>query len=209
MKTAACAIAAVMLAMGMSAFAADDGWIPLFNGKDLTGWQNARQPSGENKWKAEDGALTNVATGHDGNDIATTEKFKDFDLKLEYKTVKDGNSGVYLRGRVELQVLDSFGKNPPGKGDDGAIYDQFPPKVNASKPVGEWNTLEASYVGDQVTAKLNGQVIQDKQQIVKVTGGALPGGLNEAGPLMLQGNHGKVWYRNIMVKPLDNKPAGK
>jgi len=198
------AIVAVV-AFSVCASAAEEGWISLFNGKDLSGWQNARDAKAENKWKAEDGTLTNVATGHDGNDIATVEKFKDFDLKIEYKTVKDGNSGVYLRGRIELQVLDSAGKNPPGKGDDGAVYDQFPPKVNATKPVGEWNSLEVSYVGDVLTAKLNGKVIHDKQQITKVTGGALPGGVNEAGLLMLQGNHGKVWFRNIMIKPLDKK----
>jgi hypothetical protein len=200
-------VAAIVAVVGFSvcASAAEEGWISLFNGKDLSGWQNARNATGENKWKAEDGTLTNIATGHDGNDIATVEKFKDFDLKIEYKTVKDGNSGVYLRGRIELQVLDSAGKNPPGKGDDGAVYDQFPPKVNATKPVGEWNSLEVSYVGDVLTAKLNGKVIHDKQQITKVTGGALPGGVNEAGPLMLQGNHGKVWFRNIMIKPLDKK----
>ena len=200
----AMAIAAVM-AVSFCASAADAGGLSLFNGKDLAGWQNARNAQGENKWKAEDGALTNIATGHDGNDIATVEKFKDLELKIEYKTVKDGNSGVYLRGRIELQVLDSFGKNPPGKGNDGAVYDQFPPKVNATKPVGEWNTLEVSYVGDVLTAKLNGQVIHDKQQIAKVTGGALPGGVDEAGPLMLQGNHGKVWFRNITIKSLDKK----
>ena len=194
------------------AIAADDGWVSLFNGKDLTGWQNARNAAAENKWKAEDGTLTNTATGHDGNDIATVDKFKDFELKIEYKTVKDGNSGVYLRGRQELQVLDSAGKNPPSKTDDGSIYDQFPPKVNATKPVGEWNTLEVTYVGDLITAKLNGQAIHDKQQVTKVTGGALPGAVDDPGPLMLQGNHGKVWYRNIMIKPLDAKapaPAKK
>jgi hypothetical protein len=107
---------------------------------------------------------------------------------------------VYLRGRVEVQVLDSTGKNPPDNHDDGAIYDQFAPKVNASKPIGEWNVLEASYVGDSVTVKLNGQVVHDKQKIEKPTGGALPGGVNDAGPLMLQGDHKKVWYRNVEIK---------
>ncbi len=209
MRKRTCAAWMLLAAMAFSvaAAAADDGWISPFDGKDLKGWQNARDAKAENKWAAEDGTLTNLVTGHDGNDIATVDTFKDFEIKLEYKTVKGGNSGVYLRGRVELQVLDSFGKNPPGKGDDGAIYDQFPPKENASKPVGEWNTLEASYIGDVVNAKLNGKVIHDKQQVVKVTGGALPGGVNEAGPIMLQGNHGKVWYRNIMIKPLDKKAA--
>jgi len=179
--------------------AAAGGEENLFNGKDLAGWQNARTPGGENKWTVEDGTMTNALHG---NDIATVATFKDFALKLEYKTVKGGNSGVYLRGRVEIQVLDSYGKEPAGKGDDGAIYDQFAPLVNASKPAGEWNTLEAQYVGDKVTAKLNGKLIQDGVKIEKPTGGALPGGVNEAGPLMLQGDHGKVWYRNITIKPI-------
>ncbi len=198
-KSSACAIAVAFLAVGFSAWAAGEGWKPLFNGKDLSGWQNARQPSAENKWKVEDGTMTNALHG---NDVATVDTFKDFELKLQYKTVKGGNSGVYLRGRVEIQVLDSFAKKRVGKGDDGAIYDQFPPKVNASKPVGKWNSLNVTYKGDKVTAKLNGKVIHDNQQVVKVTGGALSGEVNAAGPLMLQGDHGKVWYRKIMIRPI-------
>lgn len=200
-------LAMVVVAACFSAMAADEGWVPLFNGKDLTGWQNARNATAENKWVVEGDAMTNQPPKC--NDIATVEKFKDFELKLEYKTVKGGNSGVYLRGRIEIQVLDSFGKNPPGVGDDGAIYAQTAPKVNASKAPGEWNTLEASYVGDKISAKLNGQVIHENLQITKVTGGALPGGLDEAGILMLQGDHGKVWYRNVMIKPVAAKPAEK
>jgi len=200
MKRIAC-LTLCVLTLAVAAQAAD--WRPLFNGKDLTGWVNARDPQAKNNWAVEDGTLTNTVTGHDGNDIATTETFKDFELKLQYKTVKDGNSGVYCRGRVEVQVLDSAGKPNPGKGDDGAIYDQFAPLVNATKPAGEWNDLEVRYVGDRITVKLNGKVVQDNIQITKPTGGALPGGVNEAGPFMLQGNHGKVWYRNIQVKPLE------
>jgi hypothetical protein len=173
-----------------------EGWVKLFNGSDLEGWRNAREPRAENKWLIEDGAMTNVEHGHD---IATVKSFKDFGLRLEYKTVPGGNSGVYLRGRIEVQVLDSFGKQTPGKGDDGAIYDQFAPLVSASKPVGEWNQLEACIVGEEVTVKLNGQVIHDKRKISEVTGGALPGKVTDAGPLLLQGDHGKVWYRNIEI----------
>lgn len=178
------------------------GWKKLFNGKDLEGWQNARKPGAENKWSVEGGAMTNA---EHGNDIATVETFEDMQLKLEYKTVKGGNSGVYLRGRVEIQVLDSYGKGKLSTGDDGGIYGQYAPLVNASKPAGQWNTLEAQYVGDSLTVKLNGKLVQDGVKITKVTGGALPGGVNEAGPLMLQGDHGKVWYRNIMVRPIEMK----
>lgn len=174
-------------------------WIPLFDGKDLEGWQNARDPKAENKWFVEDGAMTNQTHA---NDIGTTANYKDFELSLEYKLVKDGNSGVYLRGRVEIQILDSYGKQEVGKGDNGAIYDKFVPLVNASKPAGEWNQLDACYVGDTLCVKLNGQVVQAKTKITEVTGGALPGGVDEAGPIMLQGDHGKIWFRNIKVRPL-------
>ena len=210
--TCACILLAV-LALCFPAGAAEEGpaseaekpasdskaeWISLFNGKDLTGWQNARNPKAENKWLVEDGCLTNKSHA---NNIATVVQFKDLALKLEYKIVPHGNSGTYLRGRVEIQILDSHGKKELAHGDDGGIYGLFPPKVNASKPVGEWNQLEAVYRGDTLTVKLNGKVVQDAVKIATVTGGALPGGVNEPGPIMLQGDHGKIWFRNIMIKP--------
>ena len=180
----------------------EDGWISLCDGKNLACWQNARKADAENQWFVEDGTMTNK---HHANNTSTKCTFKDFELKLEYKIVKDGNSGVYLRGRIELQILDSFGHEKPGTGDDGAIYGKFVPLVNASRPAGEWNQLEATYVGDTLTAKLNGKLIHDKQKITEPTGGALPGKVNDPGPLMLQGDHGKIWFRNIMVRPLQAK----
>jgi hypothetical protein len=190
----------VAIAADTAAPAPEKGWIALFDGKTLTGWVNGRNPSAENRWTVEDGAMTNVAHG---NDIATTQTFKDFDLKLEFKTVKEGNSGIYLRGREEIQVFDSFGKTEVGKADCGAIYDQYAPLANPCKAPGEWNTVEASYVGDTITAKLNGVLILDKVKITKPTGGALPGGVGDPGPLLLQGDHGKVWYRNIQIRLID------
>lgn len=181
---------------------AEEGWVALFNGKNLDQWQNARRPGGENKWLVEDGTMTNK---HHANNVGTKEVYKDFDLKLEYRITKGGNSGVYLRGRVEIQVLDSYGKEKLGTGDDGGIYSLYPPAVNASKPAGEWNQLEATYVGDTLTVKLNGKVVQDAQKIAKVTGGAVPGGVNDPGPVMLQGDHGKIWFRNIMIRPHKEK----
>lgn len=180
-------------------------WTAIFNGKDLTGWRNARVPNAENKWSVEDGAMTN---SEHGNDIATEKSYQDFEISIEYKTVPGGNSGVYLRGRMEIQVLDSFGKDPVTKQDNGAIYDQFKPRVNASKPAGEWNLLEASIVGNEISATLNGQVIHDHQKFIRVTGGALPGKATGPGPLLLQGDHGKVWYRNIKIRELGAPAAG-
>ncbi|MCP4643078.1 MAG: DUF1080 domain-containing protein [bacterium] len=185
--------------------AAEEGWVVLFDGTDLTGWQNARDHAAENAWTVEGDAMTNK---DHGNDIATVDQWKDFDLEIEYKTIPDGNSGVYLRGRVEVQVLDSHGVGQPNTGDAGAIYDQFAPLVNAAKPAGEWHTVETSYVGDRLTVKLNGQLVQDKIQITSVTGGALPGDVNEPGPIMLQGDHGKVWYRNVRVRSHDGHAEG-
>lgn len=174
-------------------------WIDLFNGKDLEGWQNARKPEEDHGWTVDEGSMTNK---EGANDIATKELFKDFILKLEYKTVKGGNSGVFLRGRTEIQVYDSYGKETPTLEDNGAIYGQNLPKVNASKPVGEWNTLKARFVGNTLSVYLNGQLIHDKIQLNEVSGGALPGGVTDPGPIRLQGDHGKVWYRNIQIRPI-------
>jgi 3-keto-disaccharide hydrolase len=173
--------------------------VVLFDGTDLSSWQNARDAAAESKWTIEDGAMTNEPHG---TDIATKESYKDFCLCLEYKTVKDGNSGVYLRGRIEVQVFDSHGKEEVGDADNGAIFGQTPPLVNASKPAGEWNTLMACYKGDTLSVMLNGQKVHDKLKVTGLTGGALEGGVNDPGPLMLQGDHGKVWYRNIRLCPL-------
>jgi hypothetical protein len=201
-----CVMGILAATPALTADTKEEGWVTLFNGKDLTGWQNARQPGGENKWSVENDAMTN---GEHGNDIGTVEQWKDFELRIQYKTVVKGNSGVYLRGRIEIQVLDSTGNAKPGNGDDGAVYGQFAPLVNASKPIGEWNQLEVKLVGNELTAKLNGKVIHDKQRLSEVTGGALPGGLTDKGPLMLQGDHGKVWYRDIQIRPIKEEKATK
>ena len=187
------------------AAASADGWVTLFDGQNLDCWQNARRPKSENKWLIEDDTMTNQ---DHANDIGTKCQFKDFDLQLEYKIAKNGNSGVYLRGRIEVQILDSHGKEKISSHDDGGIYDKFAPLVNASKPAGEWNQLETAYVGDRLTVKLNGQLVLDDQQITELTGGALPGGVNDPGPLMLQGDHGKISFRNIKVRPQNGKLPG-
>jgi hypothetical protein len=175
-------------------------WITILNGKDLTGWQNAREPGAQNKWIVEDGCLTNDLP--DSNDIATTDSWRDFELHIEYKTVKHGNSGVYLRGRIELQVLDSFGREKVSTSEDGAVYGLIAPKANAAQPVGEWNILDVRLIDNMLHVVHNGKTIHDNVMVPGLTGGALPGGLEDPGPLMLQGDHGKVWFRNIKIRPL-------
>ena len=170
--------------------------IQLFNGRDLSGWDvlPSERPS---KWKAEDGVLANEDTGAN---IRTAREFRDFKLRLEYKLPKGSVSGVYLRGRYETNVIDGYGREPESWG-NGGIYGFITPTVEASKPLGEWNTLEATLVGYRVTIVLNGQRTIDGKLIDGVTGGALDSHEDQPGPLMIQGHHGAVYYRNIVLTP--------
>jgi hypothetical protein len=171
--------------------------VALFNGKDLSGWtfQFPGQPGG---FVVADGALTNEKTG---NNIISTHSFKDFSLSMEYKLEKDSNSGLYLRGRYELQVLDDAGK-PPALGGHMAIYGRVMPSVNASKPAGEWQAVEVTLVGNRVTVILNGQKVHDNVAIDGITGGALDSNEGAPGPIMIQGDHSKIWVRRLVVKPI-------
>ena len=188
-------------------------WKTLFDGKSTKGWQNAkpkRQAGGKNLWAAEDGALANIRGGV--NDICTVEEFTDYELEIDYKIPPKGNSGVYLRGTCEVQIFDSFGKADKdlSKADSGAIYGVgYVALKNAQKKPGEWNTYRIIHVGHRITVWHNGVLIQDNVYQDKFTGGAMgvyPGTNRKLtpkkGPLMLQGDHGKVWYRNIRIRPL-------
>ncbi|MFP4056305.1 MAG: DUF1080 domain-containing protein [Candidatus Brocadiia bacterium] len=184
----------------------EKGWVQLFNGKDLSGWKFR----GENKtWEAQDGVLANQRK-RDGKklrgvNIYTEQKFKDFKLHIEFKVPKGGNSGVYLRGRKEIQVHDSYGAKKPGSGHCGGIYSKKAPDVNASKPAGEWQTFDVTIVGETITVVHNGKTIHDGVEIQGHTGGSMGGEPGTPGPLMLQGDHSTVWYRNIWLKPLDEE----
>jgi hypothetical protein len=171
--------------------------IALFNGKDLSGWtfQFPGQPAG---WVVADGVMTNEKPG---NNIISTAQFRNFSLSMEYKLEKDSNSGLYLRGRYELQVLDDAGK-PPALGGHMAVYGRVMPSVNASKPSGEWQTADITLVGNRVTVVLNGQKVHDNVAIDGITGGALNSDEGAPGPIMIQGDHSKIWVRRLVVKPI-------
>ena len=171
--------------------------VSLFNGKDLTGWKAVRggAPVG---WTVKDGAL---AGDGKANDIISEQKFWNFDLHIEFKMAPHSNSGVGLRARYEIQVLEDFG-HPPGTHTDGALYARIPPAVNASKPAGEWNTYEIRVVGRTVTVVLNGKKVIDKGEIEGLTAIAADANEAEPGPIYLQGDHGPVEFRNITVTPL-------
>ena len=172
-------------------------WIELFNGKDLTGWK-MKDTNREHKWIAKDGALKNTTAGVD---IITEQEFGDFELHIEYLVPKDSNSGIYLRGQYELQVLDSLGKKINYPGENGALYNQKSCDVEASKPAGEWQAMDITLKGLVLNVTLNDKVIHKDVTIKGPTGGELKSGVNPPkGPLMLQGDHGPVLYRNIRIR---------
>jgi hypothetical protein len=172
--------------------------VELFDGKSIEAtWavQHQGKPSG---WSVVDGLMTNQAGA---NNLVSTQTFKDFKIHAEYKLEEKSNSGIYLRGRYELQVLDDYGKEAESHGHMG-IYSRIAPMKNNSKAAGEWQEMEAIIVGNRVTVTLNGQKVHDNQIIDGLTGGALDANEDQPGPIMLQGDHGKVWFRKVTVTPI-------
>lgn len=186
----------------------------LFAGKGLGSWvgQDGKSPP----WKVEAGFLEIMpGTG----DIQTRQSFRDFYLHLEFrcpykpkaKGQERGNSGVYLQGRYEVQILDSHGVKSPGPEDCGAIYGLAAPLVNAARPAMAWQTLETIFRGPRgaeparVTAFLNGTVIHNNLSLEHPTPGAIDETLAEQGPILLQDHGDPVAFRRIWVLEL---PAG-
>lgn len=173
-----------------------EGWIELFNGKDLTGWR-MRHPDREHKWVVHEGILENTSRGVD---IITEREFGDFELYIEYLVPKDSNSGIYLRGQYEIQILDSLGKEYSYPCENGALYNQKSPDAEASKPAGEWQTVDITLKGMTLNVTLNGKKIHKNVTIKGPTGGHLVDLNPLKGPLMLQGDHGPVMFRNIRIR---------
>lgn len=176
--------------------------IALFNGKDLTGWK-PQYPNRPNGWEVQDGRLVNARPG---NNLMTDQKFEDFKLHAEFNLPAGSNGGIYLRGRYEMQLEDSYGKEPESH-QLGAIYGFLTPKVNAAKKAGEWQSCEITLVGRKVTIVLNDQPIIDAQEIPGSTGGALDSDEGAPGPILLQGDHGPLEFRNLVLTPA--KRGGK
>ncbi len=178
--------------------------IQLFNGTDLTGWR-LTDPHAVNGWSARDGLLVNEARQEEGKphknygNLRTDREFEDFNLTLEVRVAKGGNSGVYLRGIYEVQVADTYGR-PLDPHNMGAVYSRIKPTVAAEKPAGEWQTMDITFVDRHVTVILNGQKIIDNQPIPGCTGGALWSDVTRPGPIYLQGDHTGIEYRNIVLK---------
>ncbi len=180
--------------------------ITLFNEKNLDGWRltNPNQVSG---WSVKDGILINDPVQHKGQphiaygNLRTDREFQDFDLKLEVRVPKDGNSGIYLRGIYEVQVADTYGKrlDPHNM---GAIYSRITPSESAEKPAGEWQTFDITLCDRHATVILNGKKIIDNQPLLGCTGGALSSDEMRPGPIYLQGDHAGVEYRNVVLRPV-------
>jgi hypothetical protein len=175
--------------------------VELFNGRDLSGWV-ARHPSQTNMWKAEDGVLANEDKG---SDLVTEAVYGDFKLHIEVNYPPGSNSGIYLRGRYEIQVQDDYGKEPHSR-HLGGVYGHLTPTENAAKPAGEWQVFDITLLGRWVTIVLNEKTVIDHQEIPGITGGALDSREGEPGPIMLQGDHGPVSYRNIVITPVEKSP---
>jgi hypothetical protein len=176
--------------------------------KLLTGDLNATwelvEKDALNGWSLQDGVLMNrLPEGKHprlGN-LRTKATFEDFRLTTEVRTQAGSNSGIYLRGIYEIQIADSFGK-PVDPHNMGALYSRITPSVAAEKPVGEWQTLAITLVQRHVTVVLNGQTIIDNQPVLGCTGGALTSDETQPGPIMLQGDHTTIDYRNMELAPV-------
>ena len=176
--------------------------IELFNGENLLGWEliNPNQPNG---FKVIDGILVNdpEKEGVRYGNLRTVKEFEDFNLKLEVNVPAHSNSGVYLRGMYEIQVMDSYGEDLDSH-NMGALYSRITPSTGAEKPAGEWQELDITLYKRHLTVNLNGVNIIDNQPVYGPTGGAIIADVFKPGPIYLQGDHGKVSYRNIVLKPI-------
>lgn len=181
---------------------AQAGFKPLFNGVDLSGWR-LRNPAGKASWSAQNGMLVN-AIGKDehGTDLVTENKFSNFVVRYEYMVPPGANSGFYLRGRHEIQILDDYQEGKTSITSNGSFYNFAAPLQFASKPAGQWNTVEATMNGNRATVILNGIKIHEQRVVDRPTGGELDGNVNSPGAIFLQGDHGAVAFRNMRIRSL-------
>ena len=180
--------------------------VTLFNGKDLSGWKLTVEKQ-KNGFSVVNGVLVNDPVQKEGQphvsygNLRTEQEFEDFNLKFDVNVPEGSNSGVYLRGMYEIQVLDSYKKELDSH-NMGALYSRITPTISAEKPAGTWQTLDITLVDRHVTVLLNGIKIIDNQPVYGPTGGAIKSDVFAKGPIYLQGDHGKVSCRNIVLTPV-------
>ena len=167
----------------------------LFDGKTLKQWKSIKS-NYENQWIAKDGLLVNPRSGVN---LITEEEFTDFKLHIEARYPAQSNSGIYLRGRYEVQIEDSFGKDPSSIL-FGGVYGFLTPNEIAANKAGEWQVFDITLKGRRITVIANGKTVISDQIIPGITGGAIDSKEDNPGPLMLQGDHGIVAFRNITIQ---------
>jgi hypothetical protein len=171
--------------------------IPLFNGKDLTGWHEDK-PGAAPAWKVENGLL--VSPGN-GPELINNSKFEDFELHIEFNCGPESNSGVYLRGRYEVQIETDSVAEPPSH-HTGGVYGFLSPTPELPRKPGEWQTYDITLIGRMVTVVQNGKTVIDNKEIPGITGGALDSHEELPGPTYLQGTEkGHVLFRSIVITP--------
>jgi type 1 glutamine amidotransferase len=178
----------------------EEGFHPLFDGVDLNGWK-LRHADGRQSWSVQNGMLVNTVTKEShGTDLVSTEQFKDFEVRYEYLIPPGGNSGFYLRGRKEIQILGDYDTGKAATTGNGSIYNFKAPDQFVTRPPGCWQEVEAIVHGNRVTVWLNGVKIHDNVEVPNGTGGQLDDNNGTPGPILLQGDHGSVAFRNIRIK---------
>jgi len=200
------------------------GWKLLFDGKSLKGWGATGRMEG---WKVEDGAIACLASG--GGYLYTQEQFGDFTLSVDFKFEPHANSGVFLRWSdlndpvntgIEIQILDSYGRERMDKHDCGAIYDIIAPSRNMCKPAGEWNRLVVTCKGPMITVRLNGPVIAQMNMDQWTQPGRNPDGtpnkfryaykdMARVGHIGFQDHGSRVWFRNVKILPLSGTKSSR
>jgi hypothetical protein len=169
--------------------------IKLFDGKDTKGWHT----DGANQWVVENGILRSKKSG---SNLISDRKFTDFKLHVEFRYQKGSNSGVYLRGRYETQIIDTkTGEPEPLANQFSAIYGFFQPSKMMAKDAGQWQSYDITLVGRLVTVVANGHEVISKALIPGITGGAIDSKEGEPGPILFQGDHGPIDFRNIVITP--------
>jgi hypothetical protein len=170
--------------------------VVLFDGKDLSNW-TLRDAKSTNGWKVENGVMTNYPPS---TDLISKQQFKDFKLHVEFNCPRHSNSGVYLRGRYEVQIEDDSIQAPPSQR-MGAVYGFVAPEPELPRQPGEWQRFDITLIGRRVTVAQNGQMIINNREIPGITGGALDSHEELPGPIYLQADHGEVSFRNIVITP--------
>lgn len=172
--------------------------VVLMDGTSIDAWTTLDPERLGGDWRVTGDVLAN-ARGADV--LSTKEKFWNFDLHVEFKVHEGSNGGVGLRGRYEIQILDDHGR-PPSKSGAGALYSRVPPMKNASLPSSEWQTYDIRLIGRDLTVRFNGELIHDKTTVEGFTAMASDWHEGDPGPITLQGDHGLVEFRKIILTPL-------